>query len=461
MENTILQSNAGAIYEVQQEPRRLPTTGLRVTTARSILLTTILYVSLWRATGMSYGLPANFAEEGGFSDPTPMRIMLYSLIPLLGLYAAIDQRFVFDQIKRISVPILIVLFCSAVSILVSIDKAASARGFAAAMLLASGPILYRAKYGPVATFNALGRFVVFAAFANLLYTLAFPRFAIMRGSYAGMVKGLFYHKNLLGQYSAVAFIILLEAGRTVHRPVRGVTYRDLRRWAAMLIYLVLLVAARSSTAVVTLGLGIIMYYGLAFMGRLPGGYTTRYFLVRAIWILIGGLAFFAVLGVAALIADAFGKDLTFSGRTDIWEQLIPLIQQKPLFGYGFAVFRQPAVMIEYVRVGWAARSTHNTYLELALNIGLVGTVAWVVFIFRRLMQKMSTRPRERAEQIVRRKEAVVILLIMIGAFTEAGMMLAPSILWPFMVICLCRDDLRPTVPRRVGQPVVHAGFRNG
>jgi O-antigen ligase len=93
-------------------------------------------------------------------------------------------------------------------------------------------------------------------------------------------------------------------------------------------------------------------------------------------------------------------------------------------------------MEQYVRLTWDAQSTHNTYIELALNMGIPATIIWTSFVVVRLVAKMTSSPLSQALAITKRKEVVIILLILIGAFTEAGMMLAPFILWPHTVIAL-------------------------
>ncbi|MGO7216299.1 O-antigen ligase family protein, partial [Rhizobium ruizarguesonis] len=80
----------------------------------------------------------------------------------------------------------------------------------AVIVLAVPPLLNRARYGNVEAFRILGRFAIAAAIINVLYTAAVPQFAIMRGSYAGMVKGGFYHRNTLGQFGSVSFVCLLS-----------------------------------------------------------------------------------------------------------------------------------------------------------------------------------------------------------------------------------------------------------
>ncbi|WP_042954419.1 O-antigen ligase family protein [Rhizobium leguminosarum] len=399
-----------------------------------LVLTVAFYAALWRATGMWYGLPANF-DDGASVDPLPMKLMLYSLIPLSGFYFLLEQRQFIRTFSRISPLIGVVAISCLTSIVFSIDKGASLKGLAAVIVLAVPPLLYRARYGNVEAFRILGRFAIAAAFINVLYTAAFPQFAIMRGSYAGMVKGAFYHKNTLGQFCSVSFVCLLSTQK-----LGRLRYSTLVRWAAMLCLLALIVATKSSTAVVLTMFGSVMLYAIRIIHVYPNR-LFRSFVVALLFLLVGFAASFIYLGVASAVAEAFGKDLTFSGRTNIWEQLFPLIWDRPITGYGFAMFRQPDVMEEYVKVTFDARSTHNTYLELALNIGIPGVGAWVVFLVTRLFRKMTIVESDQEQSGARRKEIVIIILIMLGSMTEAGMMLAPFILWPHTVIAL--SELRP------------------
>ncbi|OWV72116.1 hypothetical protein ATY77_11325 [Rhizobium sp. R634] len=400
----------------------------RETTVR-IVLTAIFYITLWRATGMWYGLPANFQESAG-KDPMPMRLLLMSLVPLIGLYCMLEPKRIVELIRSASPLVGIICLCCFLSIVFSVSPGSSFRAFIAVALLSAGPILYRARYGAVETFESLAKFAIATAFINILYTAAFPQFAVMRGSYAGMVKGAFYHKNMLGQFSATNFILLLPVFST-----RRLRYYDLLRWTAMLLYLVLIVLAKSSTAVVLLSIGIAVFYGMRFIQRFPGR-ILRSFIVLLAFALLGFVVSIALMGVAQAVAESFGKDLTLSGRTNVWEQLLPLISERPLSGWGFALFRQPEIMEQYVRLTWDAQSTHNTYIELALNMGIPATVIWTSFVVVRLVTKMTSSPLNQALAITKRKEVVIILLILIGAFTEAGMMLAPFILWPHTLIAL-------------------------
>jgi O-antigen ligase len=76
-------------------------------------------------------------------------------------------------------------------------------------------------------------------------------------------------------------------------------------------------------------------------------------------------------------------DPTFTGRSDIWEFALSAVAEKPIIGHGYAAFwddvteRQTAKGAE-----WAvtAAHSHNSYLDLAITIGLPGLLL-VILIF--------------------------------------------------------------------------------
>lgn len=423
----------------QSRPRH----GIRKETLVYVLLSGIFYLALLRATGMWYGYPANF-DDGVAVDPLPQKLMLYSLIPLIGFYGILEPNRFIAFFRGISPFVWVVMFSILASFANSLDFGASVRGAAAVGLLALAPLLFRLRFGNKETLGLLANFAIFSAFANILYTAAFPHFGIMGGSLAGAVKGLFYHKNTLGQFSAICFIVLVS-----HRlPSPRLRYSGVLKGMATVLTLLLVVISLSSTAVVMVAIGLATIMGLKMMENVRHS-MARAFIVLFLCLLLGFAGSIAYLGVAQLVAEAFGKDLTLSGRSDIWEQVIPLISDRPVFGYGFATFRQADIVEEYVRLGHTVHSLHNTYLEICLNIGIPGFLCWVIFLLKRIFSKIAAVYRSHQLQAVQAKEVALILLVMIGAMTEAGMMLAPIGLWPVLVSVLpMRTEPVVAPPRR-------------
>lgn len=68
----------------------------------------------------------------------------------------------------------------------------------------------------------------------------------------------------------------------------------------------------------------------------------------------------------------FGKSL-FSGRSEIWAEVIHAVFNKPLFGYGVGVNASDVSSLNF--------TSHNLYLQLFLEVGLIGFLIFFLFIF--------------------------------------------------------------------------------
>ena len=100
-----------------------------------------------------------------------------------------------------------------------------------------------------------------------------------------------------------------------------------------------------------------------------------------------------IVNVAANVtwfADAFvdltGKDLTLTGRVDLWQVAMELIKEKPLLGVGFQAFwvndHAPAEAL-WAAFGIESRSGfnfHNAYLSNAVEIGIIGVTMQLALI---------------------------------------------------------------------------------
>jgi exopolysaccharide production protein ExoQ len=81
---------------------------------------------------------------------------------------------------------------------------------------------------------------------------------------------------------------------------------------------------------------------------------------------------FVLLDSGAAIAAALGRDTTLTGRTQLWSQVLRMIVD-PLFGTGFESFWLGDRVEQIWRVyWWHPNQAHNGYLEIFLNLGIVG-----------------------------------------------------------------------------------------
>ncbi|MHB1330017.1 MAG: O-antigen ligase family protein, partial [Gemmatimonadales bacterium] len=75
------------------------------------------------------------------------------------------------------------------------------------------------------------------------------------------------------------------------------------------------------------------------------------------------------------------KDSSFSGRTLLWAAVVQEIADRPWLGYGLQAFwngRTAEFSQVWAIVRWAPPHSHNGFLDLALNIGIIGTGLFLI-----------------------------------------------------------------------------------
>ena len=104
-----------------------------------------------------------------------------------------------------------------------------------------------------------------------------------------------------------------------------------------------------------------------------------------------------VSSVARAVLHALSIDPTFTGRTEIWKFTFEAISEHPWKGHGFEAFWYS----ESLRYGvedssrWmaAVATSHNSYIDLALTIGIPGlALVFIAFIIAPLRDFHRTLP---------------------------------------------------------------------
>lgn len=200
-----------------------------------------------------------------------------------------------------------------------------------------------------------------------------PRFGTWRGIEA--------HKNHLAQtciYCLLSSLVFFNFARSKWTKIYSV--------ALMLSSVFLIYKAHSSSAVIVIAvilfLGFIFYvesiFNILKIGRSVLGFTFLLFLCLTFVFLIFSSEIFG------LVPGYFGKDMTLSGRVPIWEYVWTEIDKKLLMGYGFAAYwimgsTRILLFADYFE-GFKVNQAHNGYLELFLQLGVIGFVFFLVLL---------------------------------------------------------------------------------
>jgi O-antigen ligase len=192
---------------------------------------------------------------------------------------------------------------------------------------------------------------------------------------AGDWRGLFSHKNEAGAAMALFIFIGLFVARA-----RSVFLGGL----VVALSAVFLIFTHSKTAL-SLLVPVLLISAIIGRGRGPAAGIT---IVLSILLLmnlfsVGSLYFASVRDVLGVLLP----DPSFTGRTDIWQFALDHVAQRPIMGYGFATFWGTEQVV-YGMGGhsiWAnaAAQAHNSFVNLALTIGVPGSALvafWLIVL---------------------------------------------------------------------------------
>jgi len=79
-----------------------------------------------------------------------------------------------------------------------------------------------------------------------------------------------------------------------------------------------------------------------------------------------------------------GRDLTFTGRTHLWEDILREVADHWVIGAGFQgfwVLDNPELLALYDIYVWLPNQGHNGYLDILNEVGIIGLVLFFLVIF--------------------------------------------------------------------------------
>jgi len=85
----------------------------------------------------------------------------------------------------------------------------------------------------------------------------------------------------------------------------------------------------------------------------------------------------------SVIPNAFGKDLTFTGRLDLWIYMLREVNKHLFFGTGFQgfwVMTNVDVLVLYEEFVWIPFQAHNGYIDILNEVGLIGFSFFVLMV---------------------------------------------------------------------------------
>jgi exopolysaccharide production protein ExoQ len=201
-----------------------------------------------------------------------------------------------------------------------------------------------------------------------------------------MNNGITTHKNLLGAACLIlGFFFFWHLLITWRRPRDTARRKELRLIGALLFMIAwLLWKAHSATSLLSLLIAILVVLALGrrWVNKKAIG---AYIVLAVIGLAVAELTF----GIFGRIVDLTGHESTIMGRAELWGQLLAL-RTNPIFGTGFESFwlGDRLVLLSEGRP-WQPNEAHNGYLEIYLNLGLIGLLM-LIGLFIATFRKIRT-----------------------------------------------------------------------
>ncbi len=204
---------------------------------------------------------------------------------------------------------------------------------------------------------------------------------------AGTWRGVALSKNLLGQVATIGIIFWFNMLN------RGTIFSKIYSGFLLIISVILLIGSFSMTSIVVLVLicilAILFSFERAFFYHLGIRNTYSVMLINSILIVLIVTYVIAPDAITAL-PNAVGKDISFTGRTELWKDIFREAKSYLLFGCGFKSFwsiDNPNILYIYEKYVWLPNQAHNGYLDLLNELGIIGLILFLlanIFYFKNL-----------------------------------------------------------------------------
>lgn len=229
-------------------------------------------------------------------------------------------------------------------------------------------------------------------FLNLMIFLVFRSYGFYydeEGRY--LFHGLMERKNAIGEELAYGTVLLVALFCLKRKERQTASPLMITVFAAQL-FLLLQTRAVGAMAVVVIAVSYLLLYD-GMQGRLPRFHWSYIYIAISVIFLTASLT---VMPFFAPVFEYFGKDVTLSNRTTMWEEIIPfMIENRTFTGYGMLMFWNDADGVKalqdrFSRNTWfrsMSYGAHNTLLEMWLDVGLIGIGLYflmLLYSFRRI-----------------------------------------------------------------------------
>jgi exopolysaccharide production protein ExoQ len=221
--------------------------------------------------------------------------------------------------------------------------------------------------------------------------------------------------------------------------VLGLHYRahsfmqQIVRGTVLLLAPVFILMSGSRTGWVLTALALVLTYSMRLIARVRSLDRIAFLMALAV---PTALAIGLVATNFNQILAVMDKDPTMTQRTVIWAEVIPSIAKHPLQGYGYSSFwagLNGESMQTVLTTGWMEGQAQDGYLDVLLELGLIGLVPLVWMFVRAFAQAAKALERKVAGTVVL-AATVLLPLILVENIGESSLVTPLGIPWFYALL---------------------------
>lgn len=365
-----------------------------------------------------------FTSPTGGNAPSESDIrqqLVWFLIYSVSAVLLVKRRAVTWSVLRGQLPIIVLVGLAVASTVWSVDKTLTFQRSMALVGCSVFALYVGLRFNLEQLVRILAIVLVGAAIGSVLLAIVAPSLgtdSTLRNAW----RGLFVHKNVLGRMLTLATLVW------IFLPLSG--NRAFIRIPVLIGFGVVAALSQSvSSLVAIVVVGVAIAIGLTWRRS-----THAFVLVLA---LVGAASpFILIKGSRELesIATALGRTTTLSGRTDIWWEVLTFVLDRPILGYGYSAFWSPNAEYSSLissRVGFFVVHAHNGFLDLALELGLIGLTATIIALGS-IFSRAKLIAKSRSERIYLMPIVFLVFAIVYNV-PESSLLTRNSIYWILFV----------------------------
>jgi O-antigen ligase len=232
-----------------------------------------------------------------------------------------------------------------------------------------------------------------AAILSLVLVLALPAYGTHGGGIGTAWKGIFNYKNSFARVMVLAAMLYLSTALDNRK----------KRWVSMIGFCLAVALVLGSQGKTSLASLFILLCLFPIYISVKQNYKLQIFLYTLLVLLGGAAVIWSAFNLETIVVQGLKKDMTFSGRTEIWTLAIERGLERPWLGYGYVGFWTSDYSLIVINNTWASSdggggeakvrfNAHNNFIDLFLQVGGLGFSLYILsylIVFLRVVFLLS------------------------------------------------------------------------